>query len=252
MIYPSLTLFDFNLLDHVMAMVICLIAPILAITSRNISTEEIQFQPGDKVKLYHSNALLLFVFALIIVTIWRFPGRSLAGLGLTWPTWNSTVFQLVTAVFLFYALDVFFQYGTKKWRDRNLKMRHTSLAFVPSDRKELTHFIFLAIAAGIGEEIIFRGFLIHYLLHWTGNTSSGMLTTILLASALFAFLHGYQGFRSMIKIFFLSLLFAGIFVYSQSLVLVMVIHAVIDMLSGWIGIQLLRNLPQEQSHEQES
>lgn len=250
--HNGLTLFEFTLLDHVMAMVICLIAPILAITSRNISTDEIQFEPGDKVKLYHSNALLLFVFALVVVTIWRIPGRSLSGLGLTWPTWNPMVMQLIVAVFLFYALDVFFQYGTKKWRDRSLKQRHTSLAFVPSDKKELLHFIFLAFAAGIGEEIIFRGFLIHYLLYWTGNNESGTLTAILLASALFAFLHGYQGFRSMVKIFFLSLLFAGIFLYSHSLILVMIIHAVIDMLSGWLGIQLLRHMPQGETPEQES
>jgi membrane protease YdiL (CAAX protease family) len=248
----SLTLFEFTLLDHVMALIICLIAPILAITSRNISTDEIQLEPGDKIKLYHSNALLLFVFALVVVTVWRIPGRALSGLGLTWPTWNPLVMQLIAAVFLFYALDVFFQYGTKRWRDRSLKHRNTSLAFVPADKKELIHFIFLALAAGIGEEIIFRGYLIHYLLYWTGNTASGILSAVMFASALFAFLHGYQGYRSMVKIFFLSLLFAGIFVYSQSLILVMLIHAIIDMLSGWLGIQLLKHLPEEESPEQES
>ena len=251
MMHTSMTLFEFHILDHVMAMVICLIAPILAITSRNISTDEIQFEPGDKVKLYHSNALLLFVFALVVVTVWRIPGRSLTGLGLTWPTWNPLVLQLIVAVFLFYALDVFFQYGTKKWRERSFKHRNTSLAFVPADKKELMHFILLAFAAGIGEEIIFRGYLIHYLLYWTGNTQSGILAAITMASALFAFLHGYQGYRSMVKIFFLSLLFAGIFIYSHSLILVMMIHAIIDMLSGWLGISLLRQLAQEETPEQE-
>jgi membrane protease YdiL (CAAX protease family) len=250
--HTSLTIYDLTILDHVLAMVICLIAPILAVTSRNAGAEEIQLEPGDKVKLYHSNALLLFVFALVVITIWRIPGRTLSGLGLNMPTWNPLVMQLIAAVFLFYILDIFFQYGTRKWRLRSLQQRNTAIAFIPSDKKELFHFILLAVAAGFGEEIIFRGFLLHYLVFWTGTNLTGMIIAVTLASALFAFLHGYQGMKSMIKIFFFSVLFACIFVLSHSLILVMIIHALIDMISGWLGVFLMKHMPQEETPEQKS
>ncbi len=250
--YPTMVFYEMNLLDHVVGAVICVVAPVLAYSSRRINTEDIPFEPEDKIKLYHSNALLLVIFALGICTLWRIPGRSIEGLGFVWPQWSPWVVLLLLIVFAFYGLDIFFQYGLRRWREKTLQQRHKFLTFVPADGRELSHFLFLAIAAGIGEEIIFRGYLIHYLLYWTGNTPYGIAVACIFSSSLFAFLHGYQGYRSMIKIFFLALIFSAIFVLSQSLVIVIVIHAVIDMLSGWLGIFIFKNIPPEESPEQES
>jgi CAAX protease family protein len=238
-----------NLADHVLAVIICILAPVMAFSSRNADIEEVGLESEDKIRLYHSNALLLSVFALVVITIWRLPGRALAGLGFEWPHWSPILALLMVSVFLFYALDIFFQYGLRRWREKTLRERHNALTFVPADSREMMHFIFLALAAGIGEEIIFRGYLIHYLLYWTGNTLSGIITACFFASALFAFLHGYQGIKSMVKIFVLALLFSSIFILSQSLLLVMIIHTVIDMLSGWLGIYILRYLRDEDTPE---
>jgi membrane protease YdiL (CAAX protease family) len=249
---PTLVLYDMNLWDHLVAAVICVFAPILAYSSRRVKVEEIQLEPEDKIKLYHSNALLLIVFALVVVTLWRIPGRSFFGLGFDWPHSHLLVLVMVVLILLFYGLDIFFQYGLKRWRKRTLEKRNTTITFVPSDRNELIHFAFLALAAGIGEEIIFRGYLIHYMLYWTGNTPLGILYACLLSSALFAFLHGYQGWASMIKIFFFAMLFAGIFVYSQSLLIVIFIHTFIDLISGWLGIQLMKNMNVEKPSEEDN
>jgi membrane protease YdiL (CAAX protease family) len=97
----------------------------------------------------------------------------------------------------------------------------------------------------VGEEIIFRGYLIHYLVYWTGNAWQGIVLACMASSALFAFLHGYQGLRSAIKIFFLALLFCGIFVFSQSLLIVILVHAVIDTLSGLVSIYFLKSMSRE-------
>ncbi len=244
--------YDMNVWDHVVAAVICIFAPILAYSSRRVRVEEIRLEPEDKIKLYHSNALLLIVFALVVITLWRIPGRSFLGLGFDWPHSHPMVTILLIIAFLFYGLDIFFQYGFKRWRDRTLEKRNTSLSFVPANRTELLHFAFLALAAGIGEEIIFRGYLIHYMLHWTGNSPIGILYACLVSSALFAFLHGYQGWSSMIKIFFISMLFAGIFVFSQSLLIVILIHTFIDLISGWLGISLLKNIKEQEDSKEEN
>jgi membrane protease YdiL (CAAX protease family) len=248
---PQMVLYEMIAWDHVIASIICIFAPVLAFTSRRINMEDIRLEPEDKIKLYHSNGLLLFVFAMVVITLWRIPGRTLSGLGFEWPQWNVIVILLLLLVFLFYGLDIFFQYGLRRWRIRTMERRHASLAFVPADKSELLHFSFLALAAGVGEEIIFRGYLIQYVIFWTGNTPVGIFLACLFSSALFAFLHGYQGLVSMIKIFFLALVFSAIFVYSQSLLLVIIVHTVIDLVSGWLGIHLVRYIKQEENTQEE-
>ena len=128
---------------------------------------------------------------------------------------------------------------------RALSKKHGSLAFVPSDSKELAHFIFLAIAAGIGEEIIFRGFLINYLISWVGNDFWGITIASLSSSALFAFLHGYQGWKSMVKIFVFSVLFSAIYIFSQSLLIVMIVHILVDIMSGIISVYILKEIKED-------
>ena len=247
--YPDMVLYDMNLWDHVAAVVICVLAPILAFTSRQISTDDVRLHSEEKIRLYHSNGLLLIVFALIVLTTWRVPNRSLSGLGLDWPMWHPYVFIFLVIIALFYFLDIFFQYGSRKKRERTYLQRHKLFSFVPADGNEMIHFTFLALAAGIGEEIIFRGYLIHYIIFWTGTSFNGILIACVFSSALFAFLHGYQGVLSMAKIFFLAMMFCGIFVFSQSLLVVIVVHALIDILSGFIGIYLIKNMEEEPEGE---
>ena len=246
-----MVLYEMTTWDHVIAVIICVFAPVLAFTSRRISTEEIRLDPQEKIRLYHSNALLLIVFALIVTTTWRIPSRPLVGLGLDWPVWHPYVFIFLFVIILFYCGDIFFQYGIRRWRERTFQNRHKIFSFVPADNREMIHFGFLAVAAGLGEELIFRGYLIHYLVYWTGVTTEGIITACIFSSALFAFLHGYQGVRSMAKIFFLALMFCGIFIFSQSILIVIVIHAFIDIFSGLIGVQLMREMGKETKEEGE-
>ena len=205
--YPEMAVFEMGTWDHVVATIICILAPVLALTSRKMAVEDIRLESSDKVGLYHSNSLLLIVFSLIVITAWRLPNRSLTGMGFDWPQWHPIVPVLLIFIVFLYFLDFLLQYGSRRRRMRALSKKHGSLAFVPSDSKELAHFIFLAIAAGIGEEIIFRGFLINYLISWVGNDFWGITIASLSSSALFAFLHGYQGWKSMVKIFVFSVLF---------------------------------------------
>lgn len=244
-----MVLYEMHTWDHVMAVIICIFAPIMALTARKISTEEIKLLPKDKIRLYHSNGLLLIVFGLIVATIWRLPNRPLSGIGLDLPVWHPYIFILLIIVVAFYFFDLFFQYGSRKWREKTYQERHKVFSFVPSDNKEMFHFAFLALAAGIGEEIIFRGYLIHYLVWWTGTDFSGILVACLFSSSLFAFLHGYQGVKSMLKIFFLAFIFSAIFIYSQSLLIVILLHTLIDIFSGLVGVFLIKELGKEAESE---
>lgn len=242
---PDMFLYEMKVWDHIIAAIICILAPALAFTSRKITVEDVKLETADKIRLYHSNALLLIVFALVVTTTWRIPGRPVAALGIDWPLAHPYVTVFVIFIFLFYLSDIFFQYGTKKRRERMFKQKRKSLAFVPVNYKELVHFIWLAVAAGFGEELIFRGYLIPYLISWVGNDISGIITACVGSSLLFAFLHGYQGYYSMAKIFFLAILFSGVFIFSQSLLIVTIVHIVIDTLSGLVSIFLAKEFEED-------
>jgi membrane protease YdiL (CAAX protease family) len=228
-----------NLYDHVVAVIICILAPVLAFTTRQFSSTDIKLEPADKIRLYHSNGLLLIVFALVILTMWRIPDRPIAALGIDLITWHPLIPVFVAGILLLYAIDIFLQYGLRKKGEKNAEEQQRSLTFIPSDKKELFHFFFLVIAASIGEEIIFRGFLLNYLISWTGNSMAGIVAASIFSSILFAFLHGYQGTIQMIKIFFFAMLFCALFILTQSLILVIIVHALIDLISGFIGLYLV-------------
>lgn len=242
---PEMMVYEMNAWDHVVAGIICILAPLLALTSRKITIDDISLESEEKIRLYHSNALLLTVFALVLATSWRIPGRPLEGLGLVWPVWHPYLVPVLITIFMFYFLDIYFQYGTRRRRERTFSQKSRAFAFVPTINKEVIHFVFLAVAAGIGEEIIFRGFLINYILYWTGTGLAGIIVASMVSSGLFAFLHGYQGFQSMAKIFLLSLLFSAVFILSQSLLIVIIVHALIDTISGLISVYLMKTINDE-------
>jgi membrane protease YdiL (CAAX protease family) len=248
--YPVMHVQEMLVLDHVLAFIICVIAPLVAFSSQKVSLGDMRFDTTEKIKLYHSNAMFLIIIALAVISVWRITGKSMGDLGFDWPVWNNNLLVLFGLVLLFYCVDLFFQYGLKRWRDKTKAERNNTLVFVPSNAKELLHFSTLALAAGIGEEIIFRGFLIQYIVFWVGNDILGLTFAAVFSSAIFAFLHGYQGFKSIVKIFFLSLIISAIFILSRSLVFVIIIHAIIDLVSGSIHAFLLGHDAKEKIEEE--
>lgn len=237
--FPLLELQEMKVLDHVLAFVICVVAPFVAFSSQRILMEDLSFDTKEKIHLYHSNAMFLLITGLAVITVWRVTDKTMGALGFDWPIWHDSILWLFGLIAFFYFLDVFFQFGLKKWRIKSLSKSNQAIAFIPSSGKEFIHFTTLALAAGIGEEIIFRGFLIQYIVFWVGNDITGFIFGAIFSSAIFAFLHGYQGYKSIIKIFFLSLLLAAIFIISHSLIYVMIIHAVIDIVSGGLNAYFL-------------
>jgi len=221
--------------DHVVGAVICIIAPLLVAGSRQLGEEEFSFEPDDKIRLYHQNALFLTVVALVVITVWRIPGRTLATMGFSEPVWSTEAWWVLAAIGIFYFGDLAAQYLAR----RQEAQKGVGL-ILPASRRELGHFVLLSVAAGLGEEIIFRGFLMHYLVFWFGHSPADTLAAGFFSAVIFARLHGYQGWVAMVKILFLAMLFAALFVLTRSLWPVIIIHALIDMLSGWLGLRWLR------------
>ena len=101
--------------------------------------------------------------------------------------------------------------------------------------------ILLSVLAGIGEELLFRGAIQGWLMAHTDA-----VTSVLAASVLFGLVH-YVSFTYFLVATGLGLILGAAYVFSESLALVMVWHAVYDMIAlfcllrfpRWFGVTIV-------------
>ena len=111
------------------------------------------------------------------------------------------------------------------------------LRILPRTPGEKGLFVLLSLAAGVGEELAFRAFALPALILVTGSVSG----SVVLSSAAFGLLHGYQGWMGILRTGLMGLLLAVTFVLTGSLWPLVIAHAGLDLVSGLIlGDKLLK------------
>lgn len=64
---------------------------------------------------------------------------------------------------------------------------------------------------------------------------------IIIPACMFAFGHLYQGEKAVMKILLMAILFGWIFLLTNSLLLLILIHFLVDVLGGYLAYSLLKN-----------
>lgn len=100
---------------------------------------------------------------------------------------------------------------------------------LPRTGREKRVFGLLSVAAGVGEEIAYRGYAIPIL-----ATLVGVPWGVAITSAVFGMLHTYQGALGMVRTAAMGVVLAGGFLISGSLLPVIVGHALVDVLGGLV------------------
>jgi uncharacterized protein len=236
-----------TIFDHIFFFLLCFVMPGMAILSDKSSqsmeeemggideAEIIKMHFPSKKHIYYTNGMFLIIGALLIIALWIFNNRPLVDLGFISPSYGNMVILHALALIIIYVIDTFTNYQNHKNDLTELKkLDH----IMPTTWQDYRHFIFLAIAAGVCEEIIFRGFLMNYVQQSMVNSEFRNLVTLVLPALAFSLGHIYQGIQSVFKIFAISLLFGAVYMYSGSLYIVIVIHVAIDLLSGGVLVAL--------------
>lgn len=105
------------------------------------------------------------------------------------------------------------------------RMRKFSPAFGP----EFAAFVLVCLTAGVCEELLYRGWLVNLLRAATGS----VWIAVAVASVAFGIGHAYQGVLGMLRTGFVGLQLAVLFVAVDSLVPGQVLHAAVDLVSGF-------------------
>ncbi len=225
--FPSLS-------DHLLIWVFGIILPFVSGLQSQQFSGGIPLDARSRRKLYLGNSLMLALSGTAVLLIWLAKQRSLSALGFSLPKtrqWNI----LLPVVFLFmmaYLADLYVGIRKAKKEVRDDSWLEKTL-FLPDALNEVPAYVLMCMAAGVFEEIIYRGFMITYFTHHGETIENHFPWMALIAPAtLFSLAHYYQGWIAVIKIFFFSLLLGLIFILTQSLYPTMVMHFFIDLISG--------------------
>lgn len=107
---------------------------------------------------------------------------------------------------------------------------------LPRTGTERATFGLVSLSAGLGEEVVYRGYLIVVL----GSLFSDVWWAAAVSSMAFAVLHAYQGTVGIVRSGVLGFVFAAAFISGGSLWPLIIVHTGVDLVSGlWLGPRML-------------
>lgn len=198
-----------------------------------VHTARLEARGSDyRFAVYREFHLFMWPLAALCVACWMLAGGSLDALGLTTtPDWR---FALGMAAAILLGLYVL-RDGVRTRRDEafratiraQLEKSGDLTLMQPQSERQLRAFYGVSFAAGVTEEILFRGFLIAVF---------ALLLPLWLAAiasiAVFVLGHWYQGREGMIRIVPISTILTLLYLGSGSLLPVILLHVAIDVGGG--------------------
>jgi len=160
---------------------------------------------------------LIFLFAWLV---WRSIHR---------PVFPSYAIQLKHLVIGFGVLVLFVSGMYPMWKTNAVKKRERIYRSMPQKASEMGSWIAVALSAGFVEEFAYRRVLFGILFYWFPNWWAAAL----LCAAAFALGHGIQGWKGVLIIFGMSLIFQSLVWYTGTLYVAMVVHAIYDAIAGF-------------------
>lgn len=109
-------------------------------------------------------------------------------------------------------------------------------SLLPKSLVEVLVWIATCITAGICEEMAFRGYLQRQFYALTGNIA----WAVVLQAMVFGIAHGYQGWRNVVVISVLGVLYGALAAWRKNLRVNIVSHAGSDIWEGWLKFVVFR------------
>jgi membrane protease YdiL (CAAX protease family) len=183
----------------------------------------------------------LLAYAVAILCLWTFTAVAvsiygwmplLTAPGATMPAIVAPILVPILTAFFILALLPLLQSlrGPRKRRAYEAAIRREFAripGFIPNSAAERAVWVVLSLTAGLCEEILYRGFLIHFL--HAGVFVLPIAAALIVSSLLFGLGHVYQGPKGALNATIAGFAFGLLFLLSGSLVPCIVLHALVDL-----------------------
>jgi membrane protease YdiL (CAAX protease family) len=224
-------------LDLVFTLAIAVVWPAMALRQhRGYQARVRAGVPGARLAAYATGVITQWLLAATVVALWIHLARQWSDLGLARPAgWHGWVATGVAAALggLLLAQSAM----VARRPETHAQVREAMAGYaelLPVRRSDLSGFSALSITAGICEELLFRGYLAWVLAHWLGGWG-GQAGALLV----FGVAHSYLGRGAVLRAMVAGAAAAGLYLWSGSLIPSMLLHALIDLSSGWMGYIVL-------------
>ena len=220
-----------TLMDHVLAIFLVVIGPLRsgAIGLRRFRIATPAELPGVRRAAYRTAIVTQWLRVIATGLVWWSARRPLNDLGLELHTGPGFIGVAVGLGLIIVAMvrqrrkaleDI---EGRAEIRERLENVR----LLLPHTRSEFAGFKWVAITAGLCEELLYRGYLIWYFSHIMPWWAAGLVTALA-----FGIGHAYQGARGVAVTSVLGAFLAAVYFVSGSLYASMLIHTLMDLHSG--------------------
>jgi uncharacterized protein len=190
-----------------------------------------------------SHAAILRGYLVSIATEWGMAYWVWAGVhwrggqlrditGGRWTSWRSLAFDVAIAIPFWIVWEL------TAWLVHRIVdgiPTATAAYHQPTGMTEIVLWFLLSMSAGICEEIVFRGYLQQQFQSFTGS----VVLAVILQGAVFGLAHTYQGWKQVIVIAALGILYGMLVAWRRNLRASMIAHAWSDIFEGYLRFFLL-------------
>jgi membrane protease YdiL (CAAX protease family) len=190
--------------------------------------------PAKKLRYYRKICLVLWLLAglaCLLVGIGPVLRIGYAPAELTWMAEGSRARHVWLGVFVGATAAIVVPAVIAIWSE-NLRVKAAKAAqrlsfLLPSSRDERRWWIGVCVTAGVCEEIVYRGFLLHYF--HASPLHLSLTWALVVSSIVFGIAHLYQGVSGAVGTAVVGSVLGAIFLMTGSLMVPMGMHAVLDL-----------------------
>lgn len=218
------------LLMQLMAAYTVLVEPFLRTNFYRMLKKQLNIDPGARILFYRTQVLWEWSWVIVLVVIAIPIPEPLKWMGLTLP--NQFGWIILAALLFGIGLSTWLLRRSPRAMAAMQRSLEASSILLPSTPRERRWFAATAITAGICEELLYRGFLMHYLP--SNFPTLDWLTISILSGIIYGLSRAYQGMKGILQTALTGFSFAIIFYLGGSLLPAMVFHALAELRNLWL------------------
>jgi len=196
-------------------------------------------QPEKRIAVYRTTMFHLWLPVLILMVLISQSSLSISDIGLGWHFGLANQIAVVVLVLI----SGYFLLSLKQLSENpeSHQAVREQLAHVrwlmPTTAKESRYFVLgISITAGVCEELLFRGYLMQLLANYMPTYG-----TVIISSIAFGLPHLYQGPINIIRTAVMGVIMALIYLATDSIIVPIILHVLIDMYGGAMAYIVLKN-----------